>query len=259
MQLTRQVSARWVQFHNGFVWILDVSCPTKGPPMAQASHALLPPREPTWGPGTHNTQHGHREAGGGAGMSCQGQGDGRKALISSAAFHNTLASVTKPSCWVLPPASALLPCAGVHDSLLCTQLLPILLCKLHQGERKHLRWHLLQSTHLTRVSSNNLLLAQHHTEMCSTGMGFAHATLLPRANTQHYYMLIFSNSMHGFCIIIVTKIYSSFCSLDYILHLMQNSSSGEPCNWMRTEKYRTVLGLQRKNLKNTVREGIYVT
>lgn len=67
-------------------------------------------------------------------------------------FHNTLASVTKPSCWVLPPASALLPCAGVHDSLLQTQLLSSLLSKLHRGERKHLRWHLFWSIHLTHVS-----------------------------------------------------------------------------------------------------------
>lgn len=180
-------------------------------------------------------------------------------------FHNTLASVTKPSCWVLPPASALLPCAGVHDSLLQTQLLPILLCKLHHGEGKHLRWHLLQSIHLTRVNSNNLLLAQHHTIQCShrdalqQRDGLCSCNSLAKANTQHYYMLIFSNSMYGFCIIIVTKIYSSFCSLDYILHLMQNSSSGEPCNWIRAEKYTTVLGLQRKNLKSTVRDGIYVT
>lgn len=51
--------------------------------------ALLPPREPTWGPGTQHTAwpqgRSWQSSGGGAGMSCQGQEDGRKVLISSAA------------------------------------------------------------------------------------------------------------------------------------------------------------------------------
>lgn len=52
--------------------------------------ALLPPRETIWEPGAHNTQHwpqgcSRQRWGEGAEISCQGQEDGKKFLISSAA------------------------------------------------------------------------------------------------------------------------------------------------------------------------------
>lgn len=192
-----------------------MSCPTKG--TSNDSSFSWPCCHPeSWsGDLEHNTQHGHREAVGRAQVeelewAAKARRMAGKFWSAQLQFHNTLASVPTPSCWVLPPTSALLPCAGLHNSLLQTQLLSSLLCKLHHGETEHVRWHLFWSTHLTHVSLNNLLLAWHHTihcnpkEMqCSTGMGFAHQSLLPRPAHNTNYMLIFSNSIYVFFILLL--------------------------------------------------------